>query len=145
MKILVGHGKFNRVIFKDSGCDCQKLYFSICRPIFVVLNTNWEVSTILHWEILPSVNIIFTKKIDEKNFFFSKMRYFCTVKTVANQEKVISFSDSAPSDLLKKMFGASRQFQIFFCRAVKFMIVLHMLYWIKNYIFISFEIWINIF
>ena len=43
-----------------------------------------------------------------------KKKAFSTVKTVANQDKIRSFSHSAPSDYLNKMFRTSTPFQ-FFC------------------------------
>ena len=55
-------------------------------------------------------SISYTQKTNEKKFF-SKMRHFGTAKTVTNPEKVRTFSDSTPSDKLKKMFGASTPFQ----------------------------------
>ena len=45
--------------------------------------------------------------------FSPKGWHFCTAKIVGNQKNVKSFSDSAPSKCLKKMFCASTPFQIF--------------------------------
>ena len=60
---------------------------------------NWEVSTILLWEILPSVNI-YRKQM--KKCFFPKIKHFCIAKMVANQEKISLFSDSGPLKLTIK-------------------------------------------
>ena len=95
MKIFVDLGIFNCVIFKD-----LESLIVLAKIVFLnnLTNMNWEVSMILLWEILPSVNIIYTENKWRKKIFFPKIMHFCTAKTVANQEKVKSFSDSALSN-----------------------------------------------
>ena len=61
-----------------------------------------EVSTILSRKLLLSVNIICTENKWKIAFF--KNEAFLSDKTVANQEKVSSFSKSAPPNQLKKLF-----------------------------------------
>ena len=47
-----------------------------------------------------------------KKCFFPRMRWFYRVKTISNHEKIRLFSNSAPSNNLKNMFGVSTSFQI---------------------------------
>ena len=74
----------------------EKLVF-LNKQIFVGLNTNWEVSTILLWEILPLVRIVDTENKGKK-VFLQKWGISVQQKTVANQEKIRSFSDLASSN-----------------------------------------------
>ena len=75
---------FNRLISKDLWSNCyykkknyycyyKKKNFLITRQIFVGLDAKWKVFTILLWEILPSVNIIYTENQWRK--CFSKIRH----------------------------------------------------------------------
>ena len=75
------------------------------------LNTNWEVSTILLWEI-PYQDHIYRKQMKKK--LFSKNEAFLYSKNYNQPRKSkVSFRFSA-SKLAKNMFGASTIFHFFF-------------------------------
>ena len=100
MKMLVGLGIFIQSFYFEKNLSL----IVMAKIVFLNKQTNvcWFKYDLTGFYNFTLRNIaisqyhIYRKQM--KKCFFPKMKHFCTANTIADQEKVRSFSDSAPSD-----------------------------------------------